>query len=206
MKKKDATEEKKVINNEEKVIEGEENRTQDQIDEGNDSAADDSRADPAKCVFDQEDKLKKSLQEKAGECEKLYTLLQRTAADFDNYKKRTLKEKETIFTDTAADVAAAFLPVADNLERALGSVTDNANPEKIRGGISLVIKQMYEILDDLKVKEIEALGKKFDPLLHNAVLHVDDEKYGENEIIEVMQKGYILNGKVIRYSMVKVAN
>ena len=160
----------------------------------------------ARCDLSADDTIEKELEKEKDECGKLFEMLQRSAAEFDNYKKRTAREKETSYKDTVAEITALFLPVADNLTRALGAVKDDAGPEQIREGLQMVIKQMDEILEGLNVKEIEALGKKFDPQYHSAMLHVDDDQYGENEVFEVFEKGYTINGKVIRFSLVKVAN
>jgi len=150
--------------------------------------------------------LKKKLQEAEAKCDEYLDMLKRVAAEYDNFKKRTQKEKEQISKDVTCDVVASFIPVADNLERALEAAEKNGDSKAIKEGIEMVYKQFKDILKSLDVSEIDSLGKKFDPNLHNAVMHVQDEKFGESEIVEVFQKGYILKDKVIRHSMVKVAN
>jgi len=150
--------------------------------------------------------LKKKLQEAEVKCDEYLDMLKRVAAEYDNFKKRTQKEKEQISKDVTCDVVASFIPVADNLERALEAAEKNGDSKAIKEGIEMVYKQFKDILKSLDVSEIDSLGKKFDPNLHNAVMHVQDEKFGESEIVEVFQKGYILKDKVIRHSMVKVAN
>lgn len=149
--------------------------------------------------------LKSELDEKTKKCNEYFNMLQRTAAEFDNYKKRTLKEKENIYLDAVADVIGSFLPVVDNLERALNSTCED-NSTSLREGIELILKQVREILKNNNVEEIKAVGEKFDPQLHNAVMHVEDENEGEGVVVEEFLKGYIMKDKVIRHSMVKVAN
>lgn len=128
----------------------------------------------------------------------------RLFAEFDNYKKRTAKEREGIYTDAYADAVGEILPVLDNFERALQYKESDA--ESMARGLEMILKSFEETLAKMGVREIEALGKSFDPELHNAVMHVDDENYGENEIVEVFMKGYVKGDKVLRHSMVKVAN
>lgn len=152
------------------------------------------------------EELKAECEAKAKQCEEYFNMLQRTAAEFDNYKKRTAREKEALYQDATSDVVAAFLPVVDNLERAIQAASNDAGSNSLKEGIELVYRQFSEVLKKLNVEVIEAVGKEFDPNLHNAVSHIDDENYGENEVVEEFQKGYILKDKVIRHSMVKVAN
>ena len=157
------------------------------------------------CENDDIDELKQELKKATNKCEEYFAMLQRSAAEFDNYKKRTLKERSNLYCDTTAEAVAVFLPVLDNLERAIDSSCEiQENP--LKEGLCMVLKQMKDILAGLEVKEIECIGKAFNPEYHNAVMHVEDDSYGENEIIEVLQKGYILKDKVIRHSVVKVAN
>ena len=127
----------------------------------------------------------------------------RLAAEYDNYRKRTAKEKESIWTDAKASVVASFLPVYDNLERALKQDTAE---EAYKHGVDMTMTQLKEVLSKLGVTEIEAAGQPFDPKLHNAVMHVEDEAFGENTVAEVFQAGFQLGEKVIRFAMVKVAN
>lgn len=127
----------------------------------------------------------------------------RLAAEYDNYRKRTAKEKETIWNDAKADTAAAFLPVYDNLERALKQDTAD---EAYKKGVEMTMNQLKEILSKLGITEIPALGQPFDPKLHNAVMHVEDESLGENVVAAVFQAGFQCGEKVIRFAMVQVAN
>ena len=127
----------------------------------------------------------------------------RLAAEYDNYRKRTAKEKESIYGDAKADTIKPMLAVYDNLERGIAQY-DEADVH--RQGLELILRQFVEVLTKLGVTEIEALGQPFDPEKHNAVMHVEDEEAGENTIVEVFQKGFMLGEKVLRFSMVKVAN
>ncbi len=132
---------------------------------------------------------------------------QRTLAEFDNFRKRTMKEKASMYDDGVRDTIEKLLPIFDNLERAIGSVEGKVDEnDPLFKGVKLTDKQLKEILASMGVEEIKALGEKFDPNLHAAVAHVDDENYGENEVIIEMLKGYKYKDKVIRHSMVKVAN
>ena len=127
----------------------------------------------------------------------------RLAAEYDNYRRRTAKEKESIWSEAKADAAVAFLPVYDNLERALKQETAD---EAYKKGVEMTMNQLKSVLEKLGITEIDALGKPFDPALHNAVMHVEDENFGENTVAEVFQAGFMLGEKVIRFAMVKVAN
>ena len=127
----------------------------------------------------------------------------RLAAEYDNYRKRTAKEKEALWTDIKCDTAAAFLPVYDNLERAIKQETAD---EAYKKGVEMTMNQLKEVFAKLGITEIPALGEKFDPNLHNAVMHIDDENFGENEIAQVFQAGFQCGEKVIRFAMVQVAN
>ena len=127
----------------------------------------------------------------------------RLAAEYDNYRKRTAKEKESLWTDVKADTAGAFLPVYDNLERALKQDTAD---EAFKKGVEMTMNQLKEVLSKLGIAEIPALGQPFDPNLHNAVMHVDDESLGENTVAQVFQKGFLLGDRVIRFATVQVAN
>ena len=126
----------------------------------------------------------------------------RIAAEYDNYRKRTAKEREGIFTDAYGEALTALFPVIDNLERAAAY----ADGENVAKGVALTLKSVKETLDKLGVTEIEAEGQPFDPQRHNAVMHIEDPAFGENTVAEVLQKGYCLGDRVLRYAMVKVAN
>ena len=127
----------------------------------------------------------------------------RLAAEYDNYRKRTAKEKESLWTDVKADTAGAFLPVYDTLERALKQDTAD---EDFKKGVERTMNQLKEVLTKLGITEIPAQGQPFDPKYHNAVMHVEDESLGQNVVAEVFQTGFQCGEKVIRFAMVKVAN
>ena len=138
--------------------------------------------------------------EKLAQAEEKYL---RLAAEYDNYRKRTAKEKESAWTNAKAQTVAAFLPVYDNLERALKQQTTD---EAYAKGVEMTMKGLQDALSGLGVELIPALGETFDPNVHNAVMHVDDESAGENIVVEEFQKGYLYRDSVVRHSMVKVAN
>ena len=127
----------------------------------------------------------------------------RLAAEYDNYRKRTTKEKENLWADAKADTVQAFLPVYDNLERALKQETAD---EAFKKGVEMTMNQLKEVFAKLGVTEIDAQGKPFDPNLHNAVMHIEDDNLGENTVAQVFQAGFMLGEKVIRFAMVQVAN
>ena len=137
------------------------------------------------------------------EAEEYYAQLQRVMADFDNYKKRIQKEKAAQYSLITAELIGDLLPVLDNLEKS-ASIEDEGNA--VLEGVVLVYRQFQEVLQKLGVNEIKTVGEKFNPEYHDAVMHVEDDQYGENEIVMELRKGYILKDRVIRHSMVKVAN
>ena len=147
------------------------------------------------------------LEETENEFEKKYNDVNekymRTLAEYDNYRKRTIKEKESIYPEAKAVVIEKILPIMDNFQRALDSAE---NKDAFYEGIVMLKKQLDETLAALGVEEIKAVGEEFNPELHNAVIHVEDEEQGENIIVEEFQKGYKIGDRVIRHSMVKVAN
>ena len=128
----------------------------------------------------------------------------RLGAEYENYRKRTTKEKENIYHDAKADTVKAFLGVYDNLERAVSTEGDDDSPHK--KGLEMIFNQYKEILTKLGVTEIQAQGQPFDPEMHNAVMHIDDENFGENVVSQVFQAGFMLDGKVVRHAIVQVAN
>ena len=127
----------------------------------------------------------------------------RVCAEYDNFRKRSQKEKDALYGDIRANVITGFLPVYDNLVRALEAKTED---EAYAKGVEMIMNQFNTTLEKLGAEEIPALGEKFDPTVHNAVMHVDDDTKGENEIVEVFQKGFKIGDKIIRFAMVKVAN
>ena len=127
----------------------------------------------------------------------------RLTAEYDNYRKRTAREKEHLYNDAKIDTIKPFLAVLDNLERGVSQFEEG---DAHRQGLELICKQFEEVLTKLNVAEIPALGEKFDPEKHNAVMHTEDETAAENTVVEVFQKGYTLGDKILRFAMVKVAN
>ncbi|MBQ9618411.1 MAG: nucleotide exchange factor GrpE [Oscillibacter sp.] len=144
------------------------------------------------------------MEEAAKELETLRDQYVRQAAEYDNYRKRTAREKESLWQDAKADTVLKFLPVYDNLARAAAVEGDDDNPHK--QGLVKIFQQAGEILKSSGVTEIDALGQTFDPEKHNAVNHIDDDKYGESEVSQVFQPGFMMNGKVLRHAVVQVAN
>ena len=130
----------------------------------------------------------------------------RQMAEFDNYRKRTEKEKQSMFETGAKSVIEKILPVVDNFERGLAAIPEEEAKSSFAEGMNMIYKQLMGELEKLEVKPIEAVGKEFDPNLHNAVMHVDDDSLDENVVVEELQKGYVYRDTVVRYSMVKVAN
>ena len=130
----------------------------------------------------------------------------RISAEYDNFRKRTIKEMESLFADGKAACAASLLPLADNMSRALAAADEDGGTEGILKGLQMISKQLAEILKNLSIEEIPALGEQFNPEFHNAVMHIEDETVDANTIVEEFLKGYIMDGKVLRHSMVKVAN
>ena len=138
--------------------------------------------------------------------EELTDRLTRQMAEFDNFRKRTEKEKSAMYEVGAKDIIEKILPVIDNFERGLSAVTEEQKDDSFVTGMEMVYKQIMTTLDGVGVKVIEAVGQEFNPDLHNAVMHVEDEEAGENIIVEEFQKGYTYRDSVVRHSMVKVAN
>ncbi len=146
--------------------------------------------------------LQAALEAKEKEIAELNDKYLRLYAEYDNFRRRSAKEREAIYFDAKSDTLKNILPILDNMERA----TAFTEADKILDGMNLILKSFNENFGKMDVKEIEALGKTFDPGIHYAVMHIEDESFGENEVVEVLQKGYICGDKVIRYAMVKVAN
>ena len=181
----------------EEKIKEEEKAEEQAAEETSEETAEDQQAEEA------EDK-KEECEKKIKECEDKYL---RLYAELDNYKKRTEKEKNARYADALIDTAAEFLPVLDNLERALAAEAVSEDAKAVKEGVAMIQKQMQEILAKLKISEIKAVGEEFNPNLHNAVMHIEDETVTENTVVEEFIKGYIYdNDRVVRHSMVKVAN
>ena len=153
------------------------------------------------------EKAEKKAEKKLSACEEQLNAERdrylRLLAEYDNYRKRSTRERENIYSDALTDTVTKFLPVYDNLVRALEQSTAD---EAYRQGVEMIMTQFNDILTKLGVTPIDALGQKFDPTLHNAVMHEEDAEKGENEIVQELQKGFKLGDKVIRFAMVKVAN
>lgn len=144
----------------------------------------------------EEEKLQKQIDE-------LNDKLLRTLAEYDNYRKRSIKEKDAIYPQAKADTVEKFLPIIDNFERAMQT---ECSDEAFKKGIEMIFQSFIKTMTDLSVEEIGKEGETFNPDLHNAVMHVEDENYGENVVAQVLQKGYKIGDRVVRYAMVKVAN
>lgn len=151
-------------------------------------------------------KRKPKKDKKDEKIEELTDKLTRQMAEFDNYRKRTEKEKSGMYEIGAKDVIEKILPVIDNFERGLAAVPEDQKEDSFVTGMEMIYKQIMTTLDGIGVKPIEAVGQEFNPDLHNAVMHVEDEELGENIVAEEFQKGYTYRDSVVRYSMVKVAN
>ncbi|MDE6875396.1 MAG: nucleotide exchange factor GrpE [Lachnospiraceae bacterium] len=151
-------------------------------------------------------KKKEKKDKKDEKIEELNDRLIRSIAEFDNFRKRTEKEKAQMFEIGAKDIVEKILPVIDNFERGLATVPEAEKEGAFVQGIELVYKQLLKALEDAGVKPIEAVGKEFDPNFHNAVMHAEDESFGENIVAEEFQKGYMYRDSVVRHSMVKVVN
>ncbi len=148
-------------------------------------------------------KLNDDLLEQKKKADEYFDHLKRNMAEFDNFKKRMAKEKDSMYITIVADFIAEILPIMDNFEKAVNAETTD---ESFKDGIYMIYSQLKEMLEKTGLEEIEAEGKDFDPNLHEAVMHVEDENYAEKQVVEVFRKGYRLGDKIIRHSMVKVAN
>ena len=158
----------------------------------------------------EEKKHEDAKQQEASEFEKAQQALAqehdsylRLAAEYDNYRKRSQKEKDNLYTEIRSETVEKFLPVYDNLERALAQETQDAAFKK---GVEMTMNQLVSVMEKLGVESFGAAGDHFDPQLHNAVMHIEDESLGENVIAEVFQKGFKVGEKVVRFAMVKIAN
>lgn len=148
-------------------------------------------------------KLNKDLEEQTKKAEEYYDSLKRNMAEFDNYKKRITKERDSMYMNVVSEVIECMLPIIDNFEKAMIA---ESKDEDYKNGIELIYKDMLGILKKYNVEAIEDLGCTFDPMLHEAVMSVQDETKGEKEIVEVFRRGYKMGEKVVRHSLVKVAN
>ena len=149
---------------------------------------------------------KKEKDKKDEKIEELTDMVKRQMAEFDNFRKRTEKEKSAMYQVGAKEIVEKILPVVDNFERGLATVSEEEQVTPFAEGMLKIYKQLMTAFDEMGVKAIEAVGQEFNPDFHNAVMHVEDEEAGENVVVEEFQKGYMYKDSVIRHSMVKVAN
>ena len=149
---------------------------------------------------------KKKKDKKDEKIEELTDMVKRQMAEFDNFRKRTEKEKASMYQVGAKEIVEKILPVVDNFERGLAMIPENEKENPVATGMTQIYKQLMTAFDEMGVKTIEAVGQEFNPDFHNAVMHIEDEEAGENVIVEEFQKGYLYRDSVVRHSMVKVAN
>jgi len=154
-----------------------------------------SKKDAEKALLEEIEKLKEEINEKDDK-------FLRMAAEYDNFRRRSREEKDATYEVALSDTVSEFLAITDNLERA--ALYDDA--AKVKEGLVMIAKSVESVFAKLGVEQVGAVGDKFDPNLHNAVMHIDDDSFGENEIVEVFQKGYKKGGRIIRFAMVKTAN
>lgn len=211
------SEEKKEYNTEEEQISNQEEyveEPQQQEETGEASKEEETEAEETVKETEQEEKAaekkglfgKKKKDKKDEKIEELTDRVKRQMAEFDNFRKRTEKEKASMYQIGAREVIEKILPVVDNFERGLATVPEEDAGNPYAEGMEKIYKQLMTVLDDLGVKAIEAVGQEFNPDFHNAVMHVEDEEAGENVVVEEFQKGYLYKEQVVRHSMVKVAN
>ncbi len=206
---KDTCEETKECETQEEVTEDDkELETEESTDASEDadtkdaSKEADTKQDAKKGLFNKKNKKDK----KDEQIEELTDRVKRQMAEFENFRKRTEKEKSQMYDMGAKSIVEKILPVIDNFERGLAAVPEDAKDDPFVDGMNKIYKQMISVLEEAGVKAIEAEGKEFDPDFHNAVMHVEDESLGENIVAEELQKGYMYRDTVVRHSMVKVAN
>ncbi len=174
------------------------------VQEEPENSEDDGKEDSGKKGFFGKKKEKKDLKDE--KIEELTERLQRSMAEFDNFRKRTEKEKSAMFEIGARDIIERILPVVDNFERGLAAVPEEEKESPFADGMEKIYKQLMKTLEEAGVKPIEAVGMPFDPNYHNAVMHVEDDSLGENVVAQELQKGYTYRDTVVRHSMVQVAN
>jgi len=197
---KQAASDKEAVSEEEKDSEDE---AASESEEG-EASDDDKTSKSFKSIF--KSSKNKELEAKEQKIQELTDKLLRTMAEFDNYRKRTEKEKAQMFDLGVKSVIEKILPVVDNFERGLSSISEAEKDSALAQGYNMIYKQLMTLLDDMGVKPIEAVGKPFDPNYHNAVMHSEDENLGENIVAEEFQKGYMYKDMIVRHSMVRVVN
>lgn len=197
------------INKNEDEIKDESNDKNDEKDLSGEDVKDKDKSDEKQSKSDKsflKGSKNKELEEKEQKIQELTDRLMRTMAEFDNYRKRTEKEKAQMFDMGVKSIIEKILPVIDNFERGLSTINEADKDSPLAQGYNMIYKMLMNIMDEIGVKPIEAVGKEFDPNFHNAVMHGEDENLGENIIVEEFQKGYMYNDTVVRHSMVKVVN
>lgn len=201
---KEAVEEAKKAAADQENAETAEEETKEAVEESEEENAEETQQEKAedKKLFGRKNKKDK----KDEKIEELTDKLTRQMAEFDNFRKRTEKEKSQMYEVGAKDIIEKILPVVDNFERGLAAVAEEDKEHPFMQGMDKVYKQLMTTLEEIGVKPIEAVGQEFNPDFHNAVMHVEDENFGENIIAEEFQKGYTYRDSVVRHSMVKVAN
>lgn len=180
----------------------EEPETSQEADDENAASAGEGKEKEKKGLF----KKKEKKDPKDEKIEELTDRLMRSMAEFDNYRKRTDKEKSAMYEIGAKDIIEKILPVVDNFERGLAAVSEAEQGSPLAEGMEKIYKQLMKTLEEIGVTVIEAAGKEFDPNFHNAVMHIEDENFGENIVSAELQKGYMYRDSVVRHSMVQVAN
>lgn len=204
---KEAVEEAKKAAADQETVETAAEETEETVEESEETSTEETQQDKAedKKLFGRKNKKDKK-DKKDEKIEELTDKLTRQMAEFDNFRKRTEKEKSQMYEVGAKDIIEKILPVVDNFERGLAAVAEEDKEHPFMQGMDKVYKQLMTTLDEIGVKPIEAVGQEFNPDFHNAVMHVEDENFGENIIAEEFQKGYTYRDSVVRHSMVKVAN
>ncbi|WP_316267005.1 nucleotide exchange factor GrpE [Claveliimonas bilis] len=200
--KKAAADQENAETDKEETAEGQEEAKEEDVKEGEDTEETQQEKQGDKKFFGRKNKKDK----KDEKIEELTDKLTRQMAEFDNFRKRTEKEKSQMYEVGAKDIIEKILPVVDNFERGLAAVAEEDKEHPFMQGMDKVYKQLMTTLDEIGVKPIEAVGQEFNPDFHNAVMHVENENFGENMVAEEFQKGYTYRDSVVRHSMVKVAN
>ena len=190
----------------EKDIDKTEKKDAETVEAQADNADADNTASDAEAAGDNDKSDNKKKDPRDAVIDELQDRVKRQMAEFDNYRKRTDKEKSAMFEMGASDVIKKLLPIVDNFERGFKAITDEEKETPFAKGMDMVYKQTMKMLEDLEVKPIEAVGLEFNPDVHNAVMHVEDDSVGEGIVVEEFEKGYTYRDTVIRHSMVKVAN
>ena len=193
--------EKDILNEQDEVL------TEEAVDTENEAVAEEAEVTEETAEEKKDKKKKKEKRDKRDEqIAELNDKLLRNRAEFENFRKRTEREKSQMYEIGAGNVVEKILPVVDNFERGLAAVPEDESLKAFKDGFDMIYKQLMTTLDEMGVKPIEAVNNQFDPEYHNAVMHIDDENLGENVIAEVLQQGYKIGETVIRPAMVKVAN